>query len=80
MGSLKTWSTPYRTWQLIVTYSETQKKVTENLEGKKEIYLCAQEVKGRGEQGRLPEERSHLLCTQYVSGTILGVFHLSSYF
>ena len=36
MGTHKTWSTPYRTWQLVVIYSETEKKVTESLEGKKE--------------------------------------------
>lgn len=52
MGSLKTWSTPYRTWQLVVTYSETQKKVTENLEGKKERSISVhKKLKERGRAG-----------------------------
>lgn len=48
MGSHKTWSMPYRTWQLVIMYSETQKKGTEALRVR-EIYLCAQEVKAKGE-------------------------------
>ena len=61
MGSLKTWSTPYRTWQLVVTYSETQKKVTENLEGKKERSISVhKKLKERGKAGYTSPQRSAL--------------------
>jgi len=65
MGSHKTWSTPYRTWQLVVIYSETEKKVTESLQGKKKRSISVhKKLKERGEQGRLHcrEARSLTMC------------------